>query len=126
MTTFLDAFSLRPVPFPVLSILAVLCTFLSLQWFVSYKEVAESAKEDFGWVLIALPLILLFAVRWLSSAENLVWLSDEALSWDRQGRVTIYNCFPSEGMSPWAVAALIVMILFLIQYRSSFLETWFY
>ncbi|CAN1140297.1 hypothetical protein LINPERHAP1_LOCUS16240 [Linum perenne] len=32
----------------------------------------------------------------------------------------------SEGSSPWGVAAVIVLLLVLLQYQSSFLDSWFF
>nr|GMC87449.1 uncharacterized protein LOC111410101 [Ipomoea batatas] len=121
VSSFLDAFSLNPLPFPVLLVLAVVCIFLVIQWFVSYEDVVESAKEGFGWVLLPVPLLLLFAVHWLSSTENLEWMFSIP-PWAHQ-RIMYY--WPSEGSSPWGVAALIILLLVLLQYQSTFLGMWF-
>ncbi|CAI0438377.1 unnamed protein product [Linum tenue] len=43
--------------------------------------------------------------------------------WDRRRR-THYQA-PAEGSSPWGVAALIVLLLVLLQFQSAFLDSWF-
>ncbi|KAK9287003.1 hypothetical protein L1049_015411 [Liquidambar formosana] len=120
-SSIFDVFTLNPLPYPVLLILAVIFIFLGLSWFTSYESVVETAEVQMGWVLIAAPIVLLILVRWLSSME-----SPERFFWrspyDRRYR-THYQ--PSEGSSPWGVAALIVLLLVLLQYQSSFLKSWF-
>ncbi|XP_019169340.1 PREDICTED: uncharacterized protein LOC109165148 [Ipomoea nil] len=122
-SSFLDAFSLNPLPYPVLLILAVICIFLGLQWYVSYEEVVESAEEGFGWLLLVVPLVLILAVRWLSSMETPEWLFWGSSPWDRR-RKMMYFGSSSEGSSPWGVAALIILLLILLQFQSTFLDMW--
>ncbi|KAL2454963.1 hypothetical protein Adt_47538 [Abeliophyllum distichum] len=117
-SSILEVFSLNPLPYPVLLILAVIFIFLGLQWYVTYESVVEATEENMGWLLMAAPLVLLFAVRWLSTVETPGWFGP---SYRR--RTTYYR--PSEGSSPWGVAALILLLLVLIQYQSVFLESWF-
>jgi hypothetical protein len=54
--------------------------------------------------------------------EDSGWFSGSSL-WDSRGRT---QQSPSEGSSPWGVAALIVVLLILVQFQSSFLDGWFY
>ncbi|KAF8013568.1 hypothetical protein BT93_I1424 [Corymbia citriodora subsp. variegata] len=66
-----EAFTLNPVPYPVLVILAVIFIFLGGHWYFSFEDFMESAQEQLGWILLAAPLILLVVVRWLpTSAED--------------------------------------------------------
>ncbi|CAA2965263.1 uncharacterized protein LOC111410101 [Olea europaea subsp. europaea] len=119
-SSILEVFSLNPLPYPVLLFLAVIFIFLGLQWYISYESVVEATEENMGWLLMAAPLVLLFAVRWLSTVESPGWWYGSP--WDR--RRTMYY-MPSEGSSPWGVAALILLLLVLVQYQSVFLESWF-
>ncbi|XP_028765694.1 uncharacterized protein LOC114723649 [Neltuma alba] len=119
----LDGFTLNPVPYPVLLILAVLFVFLGISWYFSYEEVVESAEEQLGWVLFATPVAILLLARWLSSVDTSDWFFFGSSPWERQRRT---HHLPSEGSSPWGVAALIVVLLIMIQYQSSFLENWFF
>ncbi|KAF1002120.1 uncharacterized protein LOC141702264 [Apium graveolens] len=117
----IQVFSLNPMPYPVLLILAVLFIFLGIQWFVSYESMVESAEETMGWLLIATPVVLVFAVKWLSSIDN----PESFFGWDQRRCRRNYADPSSDGSSPWGVAAMIVLVLLLLQYQSSFLETWF-
>uniref|UniRef100_A0A2P2QE30 Uncharacterized protein LOC105134515 n=1 Tax=Rhizophora mucronata TaxID=61149 RepID=A0A2P2QE30_RHIMU len=116
-----DGFTLNPLPYPVLLFLAVLAIFLGISWYFSYEEVVETTEVQMGWALLALPLALLVLVRWLSSMESPNMLF--CLSPSERRRQTYRR--PSEGSSPWGVAALIVLVLVLAQYQSSFLDSWF-
>lgn len=123
-TSIFDGFSLNPLPYPVLLILGVISLFLALQWYVSYESVVEATEESMGWLLMAAPLLLLFAVKWLSTSDNPAsWWFYASSPWDT--RRTGYYLASNEGGSPWGVAALILLLLVLMQYQSSFLETWF-
>ncbi|CAI0438375.1 unnamed protein product [Linum tenue] len=106
-----DNFTLNPLPYPVLLILAVIAIFLGGSWYFSYEELVESTESSMGLGLFVLPVLLIFLVRWMSSP------------WDRRRR-THYQA-PAEGSSPWGVAALIVLLLVLLQFQSAFLDSWF-
>jgi hypothetical protein len=121
-SSVLDGFTLNPLPYPVLLILAVIFIFLGTSWYLSYEEVVETAQEQLGWLLFATPVLLIFIVRLVSSMEDSGWFSGSSL-WDSRGRT---QQSPSEGSSPWGVAALIVVLLILVQFQSSFLDGWFY
>ncbi|KAL2254811.1 uncharacterized protein LOC105169714 [Sesamum indicum] len=118
-----EVFSLSPLPYPVLLILAVIFIFLSLQWYVSYESIVEATEEGMGWLLMAAPLVLLFAVRWLSTLDSPpCWWFSPRSPWERR-QSEYFGA--GEGGSPWGVAALILLLLVLVQYQSVFLESWF-
>lgn len=120
--SFLEVFSLNPLPYPVLLFLGVIFIFLGLQWYVSYESVMEATEENLGWVMIAVPLALIILVRVLSSMdspERFIWGTSP---WDRHRRMQYQY---SEGSSPWGVAAVILLLLVLLQYQSTFLDSWF-
>ncbi|KAI6701113.1 hypothetical protein NL676_015437 [Syzygium grande] len=118
-----EAFTdLNPLPYPVLVILGVIFIFLGTSWYFSFEDFMESAEEQMGWILLAAPLVLLVLVRWLlTSAEDPMGFFATS-PWDRWRRT--YRQ-PTEGSSPWGVAALIVLLLVLMQYQSAFRESWF-
>ncbi|KAF4356669.1 hypothetical protein CsatB_006042 [Cannabis sativa] len=119
-TSILEGFTLSPLPYPVLLILAVAFIFLGTSWYFSYEEAVETAEEQINWVLFVVPIIILLIVRWLSSMENPDALF--AISpWDRRRRT---HHVPSEGSSPWGVAALILLLLVLLQFHSVFRDSW--
>ncbi|CAI0438376.1 unnamed protein product [Linum tenue] len=119
-----DNFTLNPLPYPVLLILAVIAIFLGGSWYFSYEELVESTESSMGLGLFVLPVLLIFLVRWLSSMEScdMVFFGMSS-PWDRRRR-THYQA-PAEGSSPWGVAALIVLLLVLLQFQSAFLDSWF-
>nr|AFK38015.1 unknown [Lotus japonicus] len=120
-SSVMEGFTLNPLPYPVLLILALIFIFLGISWYLSYEEVVETAQEQFGWVLFATPVVLILLVRWLSSMENTDWFSGLS-PWSGRGRIYEGS---SEGSSPWGVAALIVVVLMMVQFQSNFLESWF-
>ncbi|CAH1433596.1 unnamed protein product [Lactuca virosa] len=123
-SSIFEAFSLTPLPYPVLLILALILFFLGFQWYSSYEEAIEATEESFNWVLLITPLILLFAVKWLSNVEHPEKFFGFGLSpWERR-RWQAYQS-PEEGGSPWGVAALILLVLVLMQFHSTVLESWF-
>lgn len=121
-SSIFEGFTLSPLPYPVLLILAVIFIFLGLQWYASYEEVLETTEQSLGWVLFVIPVVIVIVVRWLSSMENSDWLFSSVGSVDRRRRT---NYLTSEGSSPWAVAAVILLLLVMVQYRSAFLDSWF-
>ncbi|KAL6494785.1 hypothetical protein OROGR_031585 [Orobanche gracilis] len=124
-SSIVDAFSLNPMPYPVLIILAVISIFLGLKWYVSYESAVEAAEESMGWLLIAAPLVLIFAVRLLATSDNPgLWFHGEPSPLGGRWRNN-YLWETAGGGSPWVVAALILMLLVLVQYQSAFLESWF-
>ncbi|XP_010268205.1 PREDICTED: uncharacterized protein LOC104605226 [Nelumbo nucifera] len=119
-SSILEVFTLNPLPYPVLLILAVLFIFLGTSWYFSYESAVEAAEEKMSWALMAVPIVLLVALHWLSSIDNphLLFATSPA---DRRRRS---HHQPSEGTSPWIVAAVIVLLLIMISYQSTFLDNW--
>lgn len=121
-SSILDSFSLSPLPYPVLLILAVTLIFLGISSYFSYEEALEEVEGQLSWVLFATPVVLILLVRWLSSKENSDMFFASSSPWDKHRR-TYYG--QSEGSFPWGVAAMIVLLLVLVQFQSSFLDSWF-
>ncbi|KAJ1411657.1 hypothetical protein SESBI_20972 [Sesbania bispinosa] len=120
-SSVLDGFTLDPLPYPVLLILSMILMFLGISWYLSYEEVVEAAQEQLGWILLATPVVLVLILGWLSSVDSSDWLFRSS-PWERRRRT---HHLPSEGSSPWGVAALIVLLLIMVQYQSTFLDSWF-
>ncbi|KAF8406564.1 hypothetical protein HHK36_008652 [Tetracentron sinense] len=94
---------------------AVVSIFLGISWYFSYESVVEATEEQLSWVLIATPIVLLLAVRWLSSIEN----SEDLFAISPSDRHRRTHHRPSDGSSPWSVAALIVLLLIMPAYWES-------
>lgn len=115
-----DVFTISPLPYPVLLILAVILIFFSISWYVSYDSIIEAAEVQMSWALLAIPILLVMAVHLVSSMEN----SDLFSTSSPYGyRRRSYHS-PQEGSSPWGVAALIVLLLIMVQYQSVFHDSW--
>ncbi|XP_057965386.1 uncharacterized protein LOC131155949 [Malania oleifera] len=121
-SSFFDGFTLYPLPYPVLLILAVISIFLGIQWFSDYESVVEAAEEQTNWILLATPVVLILLVRWLSSIEDPGSFFRYS-PYDRRRRT---HHLQPEGSSPWGVAALILLLLVLVQYQSAFHDSWFF
>ncbi|XP_047332955.1 uncharacterized protein LOC124936495 [Impatiens glandulifera] len=119
--SIVDGFSLHPLPYPVLLILAVIFILLGFQWYGSYEEAVEATEDSMGWVLLLMPIVLLLIVRWFPYFEETGrWVFAPTSPYGRLAR-----SLPTEGSSPWGVAAMILLLLVLVQFRSSFLESLF-
>lgn len=118
-SSILEVFTLNPVPFPVLLVLAVISVLLFISWYVSYESIVEAAEEQMSWVLLAIPILLLLAVHLVSFIENSDLFSSSPYSYRYRSHQR-----PQEGSSPWGVAALIVLLLVLVQYQSVFHDSW--
>ncbi|KAG6588994.1 hypothetical protein SDJN03_17559, partial [Cucurbita argyrosperma subsp. sororia] len=116
--SILDSLSLNPLPYPVLLLLAVVFIFLGASWWLSYESAVEAAEDQINWILFATPVLLIILARILSSVDPSYFSSSP---WDRRRRT---HQLPAEGSSPWGVAALIVLLLVLVQFQSSFRESW--
>ncbi|XP_027112079.2 uncharacterized protein LOC113762030 [Coffea eugenioides] len=121
--SFLEVFSLNPLPYPVLLFLGVICIFLGLQSYVSYESVVETAEVNLGWIMFAVPVVLIFLVRALSSMDSPERFFWGTSPWDRHRRMQYFR--HPEGSSPWGVAAVILLLIVLLQFQSTFLDSWF-
>ncbi|KAJ8499824.1 hypothetical protein OPV22_010376 [Ensete ventricosum] len=120
------AFTLSPVPYHVLLILLMVLGLLSLSWFFDYESFMEDAEEQMSWVLLVIPVLLILVIRWLSSIERL----DDSLlglfAYDHRRR-SYYNGSNERSQarsSPWGVAAVVVLLLVLVYFQSSFQDMW--
>ena len=117
-----DAFTLSPLPYPVLLILAVTLLFLAIPSFFSYEETVEATEAQMSWALLIIPVALLFIVRWSSCMES----PDMFFVKSPWGKCRQTHCWPAEGCFPWGVAAFIVLLLVLVQFQSSFAKVGWY
>uniref|UniRef100_A0A6V7QW66 Transmembrane protein n=1 Tax=Ananas comosus var. bracteatus TaxID=296719 RepID=A0A6V7QW66_ANACO len=117
-----DNFTLSPLPYPVLFILLIIFLLLGASWFFTYEDFIETAEEQMNWALLIIPVVLVILIRWLSSIENF----DGMLGfypYDRRRSTYGYDR-PQEGSSPWGVAAVVVLLLVLVSFQSSFQDMW--
>ncbi|KAF8398534.1 hypothetical protein HHK36_017464 [Tetracentron sinense] len=91
----------------------ILLLFMGLSWYTNYESMFESLIDQINLLLMVSPLLLLLVVHWLAGeGRRRVPLPDKD---------SIHN----SGGTPWAVGALLVLLLFMISYQSYFHERWF-
>ncbi|KAI3856484.1 hypothetical protein MKW92_036619 [Papaver armeniacum] len=96
----------------------ILLLFLSFSWYINYESMFEDMMDQFKLILIISPLLLLLVVHWLSS--------------DDRRRVPLIFTLPDSkdslhraGGTPWGVGFVLVFLMFMVSYQSSFHERWF-
>ncbi|XP_042480486.1 uncharacterized protein LOC122061322 [Macadamia integrifolia] len=107
-----------PVSLHLCFFFVILLLFLGFSWYINYESMFEDLMIQFKLMLMLCPLLLLLVVHWLSSEDR--------------RRVPFVISLPGErdsvhraGGTPWGVGALLVFLLFMISYQSSFQERWF-
>ncbi|KAK7276467.1 hypothetical protein RIF29_17606 [Crotalaria pallida] len=87
---------------------------LGFSWYINYESVYEDLMIHVKIFLALVPLFLLLVVHCLSSGGSFpIPLPEERNSLHRAGG------------SPWGVALLLVFLLFMMAYQSSFHQRWF-
>ncbi|KAL6867494.1 hypothetical protein ACP4OV_015518 [Aristida adscensionis] len=118
-----EAFTLSPAPSPVILILTVVALLLGVSWFFSYEDFIEEASEQLSWALLAVPIALVLLIRWVSSVETFEGYFGFYPS-ERRWRANRYDAAPAEGSSPWGVAMIVLLLLVLATFHSTFQDMW--
>jgi len=92
---------------------------LGFSWYSSYEPIMESFMDEVKLVLMVSPLLLLLVVHFLCNygggggvLSSLVPLPE---------RESLHRA----GGTPWGVGFVLVLLLFMVSYQSSFQERWF-
>lgn len=111
-------------PLPLLAIFAIVLFLLSLSQYTTYKSQLNHTKLNFQLFLFLVPVLLIFVMR--SSLVTNEMFNFRAW-WGPQLRRDVADQRPagSSGASPWGVAILVVVLLVLVSYHSSFHSKWF-
>nr|GMC82435.1 Growth arrest and DNA damage-inducible proteins-interacting protein like [Ipomoea batatas] len=96
--------------------LLILFTFVSITWYINYESIFEGIMEQIKLLLMISPLLLLLVVHLLSTLEK-----SSVFFFPVPQRDSIHRA----GGTPWGVALLLVLLLFMISYQSDFRERWF-
>lgn len=107
--------SISAPPLPLLAIFAIVIFFLTLTQFTNHKAKVQTASTHLQLFLFLLPLLLIFILLpGLTGGFFRFRVSGFNHDLDRQG-----------GASPWGVAVLVLVLLVLVFYQSSFHSKWF-
>ncbi|KAJ3677075.1 hypothetical protein LUZ60_002799 [Juncus effusus] len=97
--------------------LITLILILGFTLYMSFESATESLADNTKLFLMVLPLVLLLAVHFLSNVDSwnfsFLFLSPDQDSIHRAGG------------SPWGVGVLLIVVIFMVSYQSSFHEKWF-
>jgi hypothetical protein len=91
----------------------ILLFIMGFTWYINYESMFEDLITQIKLFCMIVPLLLLILVHCLSGGVPFLIPLPEKDSFHRAGG------------SPWGVAALLVFLLFMISYQSSFHERWF-
>ncbi|KAJ4711715.1 Oxidoreductase/transition metal ion-binding protein [Melia azedarach] len=112
-----SSYSQPSLPIHLCFFVLILLMFLGFSWYINYEPVLESVFDQVKLYLMISPLVLLLVVHWLSVHET--------------GRFSHFILLPEKdslnraGGTPWGVGFLLVLLLVMISYHSSFQERWF-
>lgn len=103
------------IPLHLCFFMVILFSVLGFTWYINYESKFEELMTQVKIFLMLLPLLLLLVVHCLSSGSVPLL---EALPDDK-------NSLHRAGGSPWGVGLVLLFLLFMISYQSSFQERWF-
>eukprot|EP00249_Psilotum_nudum_P009178 c21759_g3_i1 orf=539-889(+) len=103
-----------PAPYGPLLLLCLVIFGAAVPWYLSFEPMMEDFDQQLRIALMLLPLGLLLAVKWLSSPEGPRFRLPKAEP----------DSIHRAGGSPWGIAMLLVVVLVMISYQSSLLESW--
>ncbi|KAF3444430.1 hypothetical protein FNV43_RR14122 [Rhamnella rubrinervis] len=95
--------------------MVILFSVLGFTWYINYESKFEELMTQVKLFLLLLPVLLLLVVHCLSSGSFPLL---EALPDDK-------DSLHRAGGSPWGVGLVLLFLLFMISYQSSFHERWF-
>ena len=100
--SYWDYFS---IPLPLFISILIVLFMLGFSWYVNRESMFEDMMIQVKLFLILIPLLLIILAHCLPLPED-------------------YSLHRAGG-SPWGVAFLLVFLLFMVSYQSSFHERWF-
>ncbi|KAI3447981.1 hypothetical protein Pfo_004646 [Paulownia fortunei] len=114
--------SISAPPLPLVAVFAIVIFLLSLSQYTTYKEHMRYTVVNFKILLFLVPLLLIFFLR-SSLLTGGRWFNFWSSS--QHGRQVRREL--AHGMSgfPWGMAVLVVALLVLVSYQSSFHSKWF-
>lgn len=113
--------SMSAPPLPLMAIFAIVIFLLSISQYSAYKEQMQSTMVGLKLVLLLVPVILIFVLSSsLVAGGGLNFWSPR-----RDGRRERWDLGRGLSGFPWGVAVLVLVLLVLVSYQSSFHSKWF-
>ncbi|CAN6284925.1 unnamed protein product [Urochloa humidicola] len=122
-SSIVEAFTLSPLPYPVILILTMVTLLLGVSWFFTYEDFIEEASEQFSWLLLAVPILLVLLIRWISSVDSFDGYFFGFFPSERRWRPG-YDAGPAEGSSPWGVAMVVLLLIVLASFHETIRDMW--
>ncbi|GFQ00473.1 hypothetical protein PHJA_002191300, partial [Phtheirospermum japonicum] len=91
-----------------------LFTFVGITWYIKYDSILEGLFDQLKLLLMVSPLLLLLAVHLLSLSALIPLFVPLPVPEQEKAAGT-----------PWGVALMLVLLLFMISYQSDLRESWF-
>ncbi|CAN6554663.1 unnamed protein product [Malus baccata var. baccata] len=113
--------SISAPPPHLLTIFAIVIALLWLSQYTDYKSQMQHTALNFQIFLISLPILLVFLVASYSSISSSGWFNFRVR---RREHESVHRVGGGSS-SPWGVAVLLVLLLVLVSYQSSFHSKWF-
>lgn len=107
---------LTDLPFHLCFFLLTLFLFLGFSFYMSFESASESVTDHTKLFLILTPLLLVLAVKCLSNVDT--------QRFSPSFLVPEQDSIHRAGSSPWGVAILLVVLIFMVSYQSSFHGMW--
>lgn len=108
--------SVSPPPVPVIVIFFIVVLLLYLSFSIDYNKQMERTMVGMKLLIFLLPVLLIFLAQWVSVNGGLMM--------PYQRGSTALDSVRTEGGSSWGVAALVVLMLVLLSFQSSFQSKW--
>ncbi|KAF8377826.1 hypothetical protein HHK36_031211 [Tetracentron sinense] len=107
--------SISAPPWPLLAIFGIVLLFLMLSHYADYKAQMHNNIINFQLFFFLLPVLLIIIVSSMSIHRRYTfWLP-----------LPEHDSIHRAGSSPWGVAVLVVVLLLMVSYQSSFQSQWF-
>ncbi|KAJ9186450.1 hypothetical protein P3X46_002022 [Hevea brasiliensis] len=106
--------SVSPPPFPLLAIFLIIFLLLFVSSYFNVKDQMQHTVINFKLFLLFVPVLLILLAQLLSNFESFIFPVTKAhygrirRSWDL----------------PWGMVALVVVLLVMVSYQSSFRSVW--
>lgn len=107
------------LPMHLCFFLLTLFMFLGFSWYLNYEPIMESIMDQLKLVLMVSPLLLLLVVHFVSNYGSGSGVLSSLIPLPE--RESLHRA----GGTPWGVGLVLVLVLFMVSYQSSFQERWF-